>query len=295
VKIAVLDIGGTSIKSGMWQEGELRELKERDTDAREGAARVMERAKEILYGYGSFDAIGISTAGQVDLPEGVIQYANDNIPGYTGMKVREIMQREFSVPVTVENDVNCAAIGEGRFGAGRGERDFICITYGTGVGGAVVIDGEVYHGSCFAAGEFGGILIHPQDRAEGDFYSGCYERYASTTALVSRVQKLDASLSDGRKIFAQIDRADVRIAVEEWTEEIAHGLVTLICIFNPGCIILGGGVMAQEYILGRVEEKVRKRIMPGFRKVKLRQAQLGNQAGLLGAAWLAEQKAAELK
>jgi len=286
MKIAVLDIGGTSIKSGLWQGEAIEDVRERDTNAMEGAAAVMERAKEILHSYGSFDAIGISTAGQVNFREGKISYANSNMPGYTGMRVRELMEKEFGVPVAVENDVNAAAIGEGSFGAGRGEKDFLCITYGTGVGGAIVIDGELYRGSSFSAGEFGGILLHPEARTDEDPFSGCYERYASTSALVERAKRLDASLTDGRKIFEQIQRAEVAALVEDWTEEIAHGLVSLICVFNPSCIILGGGVMAQERILELTRDKVRRRIMPSFRHVELRQAKLGNRAGLLGAAVL---------
>lgn len=250
----------------------------------------MEQAKRILKECGGFDGIGISTAGQVDPVAGIIRYANDNIPGYTGMRVRDIMEEEFGVPAAVENDVNAAALGEGKFGAGKEEKDFLCATYGTGVGGAIVIGGEIYRGSACSAGEFGGILIHPQDRIAGDPFSGCYERYASTTALVKLAGRLDPDLDSGRKIFARITEPDVRAVVEEWAEEIAYGLVTLICIFNPSCIILGGGVMAQPYILERVEEKVRARIMPSFSQLKLKQAMLGNRAGLLGAAWLGAQR-----
>ena len=104
----------------------------------------------------------------MDPEKGQIKYANENIPGYTGMKVKEILEDEFSVPAAVENDVNAAALGEGRFGAGQDMEDFLCITYGTGVGGAAVIGRKLYHGSGFSAGEFGGILIHPEDRREGE-------------------------------------------------------------------------------------------------------------------------------
>lgn len=293
MRIAVLDIGGTSIKSGIWIDGELAQLREQDTNAKEGAQRVMERAVEIVKSYGSFDAVGISTAGQVDFAEGSIRYANENLPGYTGMKVREIFESRFKVPVAVENDVNAAAVGEGKFGAGKGKTDFLCLTYGTGVGGAIVMNGEIYRGSACSAGEFGAILLHPEERVEGDPFSGCYEKYASATALTERAKRFDPDLTDGRKIFARIGEPGVKAVVEEWTEEIVHGLVTLICIFNPSCVILGGGVMSQPYILELVEKKARQRIMPSFAGLAFRQAQLGNRAGLFGAAWLAAQKAAE--
>lgn len=286
MRIAALDIGGTSIKSGIWTGGPAEDVREQDTNAKNGGAYVVERAKEILRSYGSFDAIGVSTAGQVNSEEGFIRYANENIPGYTGMRIKDILEQEFSVPVAVENDVNAAAIGEGQFGAGKGHDDFLCITYGTGVGGAVVIGKEIYRGCSFSAGEFGGILIHPEDRIQGDPFSGCYEKYASTTALVARARKLDESLVNGRKIFERIGEPEVLAVVDGWTDEIVHGLVSLIHIFNPSCVVLGGGVMAQPFILEQVREKTEKRIMSSFRDVDIKQAELGNQAGLLGAASL---------
>lgn len=286
-KIVALDIGGTSIKSGLWCGGELTEVREWDTNAQNGGSYVMERVKEILRGYRGYRAIGISTAGQVDSKKGRILYANENIPGYTGMPVREILEREFAVPAAVENDVNAAALGEARFGAGIGRCDFLCITYGTGVGGAIVINGEVYTGGTFSAGEFGGIIVHPEDREAGSPFSGCYEKYASTTALVRMVEKYDGDLDSGRKIFERLSEPGVYALVDVWIDEIVYGLITLIHIFNPSCIILGGGVMAQPHVIRRIREKTQSEIMDSFRGVELLPAGLGNRAGLLGAAWLA--------
>lgn len=288
-KIAALDIGGTSIKSGVWVNKSIQEIRERDTNAKNGGGYVMERAKEILHSYSGFDAIGISTAGQVDSIKGRIRYANENIPGYTGMQVKEILEKEFSVPVAVENDVNAAAIGEAKFGAGKDQKDFLCITYGTGVGGAIVMDGRVYTGSAFSAGEFGGIIVHPEARKPGEPFSGCYEKYASTTALVRMAQEYDKTLDSGRKIFSRIDEPEIQALVSRWIDEIVYGMVSVIHIFNPSCIVMGGGVMAQPYIIQQVKEKTQAQIMDSFRNVKLRQAELGNQAGLLGAAFLASE------
>lgn len=288
-KIAALDIGGTSIKSGVWVNKSVQEIREQDTNAKNGGCYVMERAKEILHSYSGFDAIGISTAGQVDSVKGQIRYANENIPGYTGMQVKEILEKEFSVPVAVENDVNAAAIGEAKFGAGKDQKDFLCITYGTGVGGAIVMDGRVYTGSAFSAGEFGGIIVHPEARKQGEPFSGCYEKYASTTALVRMAQEYDKTLDSGRKIFSRIDESEIQALVGRWIDEIVYGLVSVIHIFNPSCIVMGGGVMAQPYIIRQVKEKTQAQIMDSFRNVELRQAELGNQAGLLGAAFLASE------
>lgn len=286
-KIVALDIGGTSIKSGLWDGTELADVRESDTNAKNGGAYVMERAKDILRSYRGFDAIGISTAGQVDSSRGCIRYANENIPGYTGMQVRDILQAEFGIPVAVENDVNAAAAGEAQFGAGKAYDDFLCITYGTGVGGAIVINKQVYSGSMFSAGEFGGILVHPEARVEGQPFSGCYEKYASTTALVRMAQDYSGGLDSGRKIFARLDEPGIRVIVDSWIDEIVYGLISVIHIFNPACIVMGGGVMAQPYIIEQVRKKTGQEIMDSFRNVELKAAELGNRAGLLGAVHLA--------
>lgn len=287
MRIAVLDIGGTSIKSGVWNGEQLTERNEQATEAGKGAACVVKKAMEILKGYRPFDGVGISTAGQVDSREGYIRYANDNIPGYTGTRLKDIIVAEFGVPAAVENDVNAAALGEARFGAGRGYDDFLCITYGTGVGGSIVIGKKIYPGAMFSAGEFGGIVVHPEALVKGKPFSGCYETYASATALVAKAMEHDPTLTDGRQIFARLEEAPVREIVDRWIDEIVHGLVTVIHIFNPPCVILGGGVMEQPYILGQVREKTEARIMDSFRDVELKTAALGNRAGLMGASWLA--------
>ncbi len=294
-KIAVLDIGGTSIKSGIFKNGCLSEVKETDTFASFGGNYVMNRAKEILKSYGDFDGIGISTAGQVDFANGKIRYANKNIPGYTGMPIKEILETEFHVPVVVENDVNAAAIGEAHYGAGIGFHDFICLTYGTGVGGAIVLNGDIYRGSTFSAGEMGATIIHPEDRdARKDMYSGCYEKYASTSALVHKVSSIDNSITNGRDIFKALGRLEIKAAVDEWIQEISFGLISFIHILNPSCVILGGGVMEQEYILDHVKENVMNNIMESYRNVLITKTALGNKAGMFGAASLLLSKGLEL-
>lgn len=285
MRIAVIDIGGTNIKSGMWEDEEIKEMKETATNAKLGGEHVMNRVLEILRGFEDFQAVGISTAGQVDSDKGMILYANDNIPGYTGTKIKEIIEGEFHVPVAVQNDVNSAAIGEAFYGAGRGQSDFLCLTYGTGVGGAIIVNGEVYTGAGYSAGEFGGIVTHPEDRNPAeDMFSGCYERYASTTALVKRAGEQIPELKNGRDIFVRIEEQEVRNLVDQWILEIVYGLTTLVHIFNPSMIVLGGGIMEQEYVVSKVRERLGEHIMSSFRNVKIVSAQLGNMAGMLGAS-----------
>lgn len=288
-KIVVLDIGGTSIKSGLWDGEKLLEIREQETCAKNGGDFVMKRARDIIASYGDFRGIGISTAGQVDFSSGSIRYANENIPGYTGMQVKKILEKEFDVATAVENDVNAAAIGEAVFGAGRDIQDFLCVTYGTGVGGAIVSGGALYRGSTYSAGEFGGIITHPEQRQPGSPFSGCYENYASTTALVRMVKTKAPHLDTGRKIFMEIEEPWVRRMVDDWIKEITYGLVSLIHIFNPACVVLGGGIMAQPYVAETLRTFVHEEIMESFQDVRLVQAQLGNHAGMMGAVHLAQE------
>lgn len=286
----VLDIGGTAIKSAIYADKTLSEIRETPTNAKQGGEYVVNRAKEIIADYKknhAFDYIGISTAGQVDPICGKIIYANDNIPGYTGMKLKEIMEKEFNVPAAVENDVNAAAIGEAVFGAGQDIDDFVCLTYGTGVGGAIFAGGNLYYGSSCSAGEFGAIVTHPEARdASRDMLSGCYERYASTTALVNSAMRIDKSLSNGRKIFERISEPEIQMLVDGWILEITYGLVTIIHMLNPSRVIIGGGIMEQPYVIERLRQKLNENIISSFRHVKIERAQLGNRAGMLGAAAL---------
>lgn len=288
MNILVFDIGGTAVKYGILEDGRLTQSHETPTEAHKGGRHILDLICRIAGEFSGFDTIGISTAGQVNAREGSIIYANSNIPGYTGIRIKEEVESVFHVPVAVENDVNCAALGEAVFGAGKDQNSFLCLTYGTGVGGAIVENRQIYHGSSFSAGEFGGIITHGSCRTGGcDAFDGCYERYASATALVKLVSSHYPSLTDGRKIFAALDDVGVRALIDQWIGEVLLGLTTLTHIFNPSCMILGGGIMAQPYIIEQLHLRFPSCIMPSFSHTKLLTARLGNTAGMLGAAHLA--------
>ena len=288
MKILVFDIGGTSIKYGVCTDHVLGEVKETPTQAQLGGRHILDKVTALIEQESDYDAIGISTAGQVNGIKGSIIYANSNIPGYTGMEIKKELEEKFHVPVAVENDVNAAALGEAVYGAGKDFPSFLCLTYGTGVGGAIIENKSVYHGSSFSAAEFGAIVTHSEDKINGtDFYDGCYERYASTTGLVKLAREYDPDLDSGRKIFARQEEPAVREILNRWADEIMLGLSSLTHIFNPGCIILGGGVMAQPLILDLIQARVAKFIMPSYAHVQIKLAALGNSAGLLGANYLA--------
>lgn len=288
MKVLVFDIGGTSIKHGLCVDNVLTEVQETPTNAKLGGRHVLDTVIALASRKEGYDAIGISTAGQVNAEEGSIIYANENIPGYTGMQIRKELEEKFRVPVAVENDVNAAALGEAIFGSGKDHSDFLCLTYGTGVGGAIIQNKQVYHGASFSAAEFGAIVTHAEEKISGrDYFDGCYERYASTTALVRMAMAYDPELDNGRKIFARLEDPKVQEILDRWVDEIMLGLSSLTHIFNPSCIILGGGIMVQPLIMEKIRQKVGKYIMPSFARVVIQPAALGNSAGLLGANHLA--------
>ena len=287
MRIAALDIGGTAIKYGIWEAGQLTGLSERPSPT--ACARDLVNAlTDIVRGLGPVDAVGISTRGQVD-GNGVILYDNGPIADYTGTPLKAILEQELSIPVWVENDVNSAAFGEACLGAGKGSHDFLCLTYGTGIGGAIVLNGQLYRGANWSAGEFGSMQLFSQKPAWQGFGGAYYENYASAAALVAAAKAVDPALSDGRKVCALLDDPTIAPVMEQWISHVSFGLSTLIHIFNPGLIVLGGGILQSEELFRRIEACTRTQLMPGFEVVQLKQAQLGNRAGLIGAALLAKQ------
>lgn len=281
--ILCFDVGGTAIKYAL-VEGKGRIVSSSEVPTEGGGPGVVRILSSLSMEHaGEVRAIAVSTAGQVDSESGTIIFANEHIPGYTGTKLAEILHSQTGLPVSVENDVKSAAIGEGTFGAGKGRGNYLCLTYGTGVGGALVMDGRLVDGAHHAAGEFGHILLHENGRLCACGLRGCYEAYASTSALVSDALQVDPSLTDGRKIFARLEDPAVKAVVDAWLHEVALGLGTLVNILDPGTVIVGGGVMGQRYPIERLRRLVPQRVMAVRRDVEILPALLGNKAGLLGA------------
>ncbi len=285
--IACIDIGGTFIKSAVLKDSVLFNIKETPTDAQKGGLAVLNTVEELIRTMPDITSIGVSTAGEVDSEAGKIRLS-DNIPGYTGLNVKNILQNKLKLPVAVENDVNSAAIGENKFGAVKNIDDFIMISYGTGIGGAIVIGGELYKGENFSAGEIGGLITHASDVCKSDRGSGSYERYASTSALVDNASRHFAELDDGRKIFAQLDTPQIKKIVDDWILEISYGLVSVIHMFNPKTVVLGGGTMRESYIRDKISGNLEYLLKDSFKNCSVISAKLGNEASLMGAGFLAQ-------
>jgi glucokinase len=291
MKILAADIGGTNTKLCLCDEtGHIERFTEYATESGKGGPHVVQRLMEHMAAYEGYDRIAISTAGQVNAEEGYIVYANANIPHYTGMQVAKIVGERFGVPVKVENDVNAAALGEACFGAGKPYPHFLCLTFGTGIGGAIVIGGRLYKGADGVAAEFGHMFTHPLSDAPASSAGMMpyYERFASTTALVKLAQQVDPDCMDGRTLFSKINNGDGKLTqlLHGWIDEVSMGLASLIHVFNPAAIIVGGGVMEQLELVRQVDARTKELVLASFRGVRILPAQLGNKAGVLGAASL---------
>lgn len=288
MRILAFDIGGTFIKYGILNERfEFEETHSVPSDAQKGGKALIENVIEIAKGFSNIDRIGISTAGQVDSESGTVVYSTGNIPEYTGTKVRELVEAATSIPTFVENDVNAAAIGEAQFGAAKGYNNFICLTYGTGIGGAIYLDGKLYKGAGSSAGELGHMIVHAGGKSCTCGGEGCYECYASATALLKAVNNTSDTPLDGVQIFEKenFEKPEIRSEIDKWIDEIAIGLINVIYTFNPPLILLGGGIMNEDYIIDLLDRKIYNKLMNNYRKVIILRAKNGNKAGLLGAAY----------
>lgn len=287
-----IDIGGTSIKYGVLSEkGEIFIDGTVSTKVTEKENFILSDVKKlirnILDEYRNYEIKGIcvSTAGVVNPEKGEIAYAGPTIPKYTGTKIKEELEKEFSISCEVENDVNCAGLGEYWKGAGKGSKSMVCLTIGTGIGGSVILDGKLLNGIGYTAGEIGYMDVN------GNYI----QNIASSKYLVEKVQKEKVEregITDtitGVDIFELAKRGDeICIAgIDEIISNLAVGVRNIIYLLNPEVIVIGGGITAQKEYL---EEKIRKEVNDGmisdmFRKTRIELAQQGNQAGLLGALY----------
>lgn len=286
MNILALDIGGTAVKSGIFSDGCLVAFEEFPTQAQKGANFMVDNICAYIREKKP-DAVGISTSGQVNPANGSIAFATDAMPGYTGFPLRRYISEQTGLPTVVENDVNSAAIGEAHFGAAQGLSDFLCLTYGTGIGGAVFINGRLYKGASGVAGEVGHIVTHYNGLPCNCGGRGCYEAYASTTALVRCAEKSLGKKVTGRDLYASRADSPVSALLDSWTDEIVAGLISLTHTFNPQALILGGGLMSQPEIIALVQHKFADKVLPSFSQAKILAAKLGNQAGIYGAYVLA--------
>jgi glucokinase len=313
-----IDLGGTKVLASVVDvsTGEVIASVRKRTKADKGqdfiSKRTVELASEVLASLDGQEivAIGVGAAGQIDRETGTIMDA-PNL-GVHDLNLNELLGNQFGKPVRVGNDVEVATAGELYYGSGRGYQDFVCVFIGTGIGGGIVQNGQLYTGISGTAGEIGHTIIDAGGRLCGCGNRGCLEAYASRTAITKAIM---AEIHHGRKsvlsdeaqqqlkqgeviirsgLLANAIKQDDALTIEvvrEAADYLGYGLGTVINFLNPECIILGGGVIeAIDLLFERARDRaLTVALSQPASKTKIVRAHLGDFSGAVGAACLAAQ------
>jgi glucokinase len=306
-----VDVGGTKVLGGVVDElGTVVKTARRDTPREGGAAltqAIADVAKELMNEF-TIDSVGVSAAGFVSSDRKTM-LATPNIAGWNGVDLDYQLTSLIGLPVVIENDANAAAWGEARFGAGRGKRHMLMLTVGTGIGGGIVVNGELYRGAFGIAAEIGHIRVVPEGHLCGCGARGCFEQYGSGNALMRHAREAIAASPDiarnllsrgdgtlegltGKAITdAARDGDAVALAAFNTTAQwLGAGIASLAVVLDPECVVIGGGVIDAGEILLKPTREALERSMPFAGKhpyPEIIGAQLGNEAGLVGVADLA--------
>jgi glucokinase len=290
-----IDLGGTYVKIGVCDAaGERKASTSIPTEAARGpedvAARIAAACDGLRAKTGDVAACCAGVPGPLALDRQVLMRAN-NLPGWSNVPFPAILRDSLrGLPTFMENDANCAAWGEYVAGAGRGTKSLALYTLGTGVGGGLVLDGELWVGASGAAGEFGHMTIDPNGPACGCGQKGCVEVYASATAVAKRWGKGSA-----KECFEAAKRGDAEAtAAVDWSADgLAQGLANMVHVLHPEvCVLAGGMALAGDYYLEKVRDGVRRRVFKVFLEgFRLEASKVpGDDAGWLGAALWAARK-----
>lgn len=279
MKVLCFDIGGTNIKFGVIENEEFLEKGLFDTDAHLGKEAITDRlvniAKEMKDKY-QIEGIGISCAGSVDFERAYISIAPDALPTFSDWNFRKIFKESVGLDCIADNDVNSFAKAECVNGAAKDFDHFIVLTVGTGIGGAVVMNDQIWRGKNYNAGEVGRILIG----------NARWEKVASTSALIKEARRAGLDVENGIELFQLYDNKDeIAIAVvNRFYDLLGVGMANLVYMFNPEAIVIGGGISKRDSFISSVEKYMNSHLPYGFRNTaKVVRATYRNDGGMLGA------------
>ena len=307
-----IDLGGTNIKAGVvTDEGKLLNKVTCKTNADRPMEDIIhdmgrlaaDAVKDAGLEVSDIEAIGIGSPGTPDNDEGLLVYSN-NLP-FVMAPMRKLIREVIDLPVYIDNDANCAAMAEAVAGAAKGAKDSVTITLGTGVGAGVIVDGKIYSGFNQAGSEFGHTVLVSGGIECPCGRKGCFEQYASASALARMTREAAEKNPDSllNKVYEQQGEWNAQIAfiamrdgdetakevVDTYTSYLADGLANAINAFMPEVLVVGGGVCNEgDPLLIPMREKTMSRpyFGPGVKKTKIELAQMGNDAGIVGAAMM---------
>lgn len=296
-----IDLGGTNLRGARIEGGKIVS-EPYHIPTPDSPEKIVDALVEVINHFqgDSICGVGIATAGVVNCQTGEVVGSTGNLPGWAGTKIKQVVESKVGLPVYVENDANAAAYGESRVDELRKKNCIVVVTLGTGIGGGIVIDGNLLHGSGWAAGEIGHIAISlDNSRLCTCGLYNCWEAYGSGRGLEATALEMlkDVESSQSRlvsggekvstyRIFQELSTGDkvAKSIVYRWHEHIAVGLVNLTHILNPDCFVITGGLseVCDLDLLGKlVKERTLHKI---GETVDIRPSQLGTNAGLIGAA-----------
>lgn len=297
------DVGATNTKTVLVdRQGEIFATMNRPTLARKGRDAMIERLiltlKDTVKKAGAnmkdVAGVGIGFAGPLDPGKGIV-FNPPNLPEWLNVPLRDILTQKLNMPVSLDNDANLVALGEYWKGAGRGAKSLVCLTLGTGVGGGIVLNGKIWHGAGGIAGELGHMTVVRNGRRCGCGNRGCLEVYASSRGLVSRMQELlnrkktvkyDKITPEGIGKQALSGDKLAKKALRDTGITLGVAIASLVNILNPDVVVVGGGISKiGNLLLDPIREEVAKRAFPkAVEGLKIVKAELGDNAGALGAA-----------
>ncbi len=305
IACAIVDNNGKIIKKDSISTFKERTPKEIIKDMADLSKNLISKSNISL---DKINSVGIGIPGAGDYKNGIVLYINNL--NFKNINLKNEFQKHLNLPIYIENDANIAAYGEYKFGEKTNYKNFIAITLGTGIGSGIIIDGKIFTGSFNAGAEIGHMVIVKDGHKCTCGRNGCFERYASATALIRDAQKIatkntNSSLYiksngnikniDAKMIFELAKENDVlsKNLIDEYIENLAIGLANIINIFQPEVISIGGGISGQkDYLIKPLIEKIKPYTYGGETMFKtiIKTATLGNDAGLIGAAFLHKQQ-----
>jgi glucokinase len=295
--VLALDIGGTKLAAGVVDaDGVVHSFVVEPSRAHEGPDAALPRlfdlgrraVAESSIDWPAIEAVGIGCGGPLDAERGVL-IAPPHLPGWRDVPIVELARTTFERQVTLENDATAAAAGEHRWGAGAGVRHMVYLTLSTGVGGGVVIDGSLYRGASGNGGELGHVTVDWRGRpCRGCGRRGCLEAYVSGTSIAERAQEAGLPFTTAEDVANAARDGDPGAAAlwAETVEALACGLISIVNLFEPEVVVLGGGVTRSgEQLLEPVRESVRAGAMrPAGEAVEVVLSPFGDRVGVVGAA-----------
>lgn len=284
MSVIALDVGGTFIKYGLIEEGKITEKGEVSTPKDSAEEFYQTIAKLIENHQDEVTGVAISLPGFIN-PKTQVAVRAGALGYLTGNNIGEELRKHLSVdlPISVENDANCAAIAEKLAGNAQDVHDFITVTLGTGVGGAIYINNQLLHGKSFSAGEFGMMVT---DYSQHGFAT--LHEFASTRALCdeyARQKGYPIGTVEGYQVMSELDDPVVKKIVDQWSMRVAICLFNLIVTLNPQKILIGGGISKNKDILPLIKKSLTKISNSDDFQTEIEDCKFYNDAGLYGAYW----------